>query len=293
MIKNIFLTVLTLGIFVTSCSSDDDTTPTTSILTLNLNGLETLGSDFVYEGWIIVEGSPVSTGIFTSVVFPQTFSVNTTQLNNATTFVLSIEPVVDPDPAPAPTKILAGDFSGNSATVGLGPVTEPGSNFNTSSGVFFLRTPTDEMGMNNGNDENGVWFGIPGMPPAAGLNLPALADGWKYEGWVVVDGVGPLSTGTFTSLNQVDDSNIFSGTENNVGPPVPGEDFFNDAPMGFTFPLDVRGRTVVISVEPSPDDSPAPFLLKPLVGTAGTETAPTTHNLNLNAMSFPTGSVTR
>jgi hypothetical protein len=131
------------------------------------------------------------------------------------------------------------------------------------------------------------------MPPTSGLNLPTLADGWKYEGWVVVDGVGPLSTGTFTGFAQVDDSNDFSGTENNVGPPIPGEDFFNSPPAGFTFPIDVRGRTVVISVEPNPDNSPMPFLLKPLVGIAGQETAPTTHNFNLNSMSFPTGNVTR
>ena len=131
------------------------------------------------------------------------------------------------------------------------------------------------------------------MPPTSGFGLPELSDGWKYEGWVVVDGIGPITTGTFTSFTTADDSNDFSGTENNAGPPIPGEDFFNNAPAGFTFPLDVRGRTIVISVEPSPDNSPAPFLLKPLVGTAGQETAPNTHDLILNASSFPTGIVTR
>ena len=89
-----------------------------SDLTLNLTGLEPLGDDFVYEGWIIVDGAPISTGIFSSVSFPQTFSVNRNDLNNATAFVLSIEPFVDIlDPAPAATKILAGDFSGSSADV--------------------------------------------------------------------------------------------------------------------------------------------------------------------------------
>lgn len=38
------------------------------------------------------------------------------------------------------------------------------------------------------------------------------------------------------------------------GPPVPGEDFFINAPSGETFPLDIRGRTVVISVELVPDN---------------------------------------
>ncbi|MBV1924282.1 MAG: anti-sigma factor [Flavobacteriaceae bacterium] len=294
MIRKMFLALTVIGLIATSCSSDDDNSPATANLTLNLSGLEELGSDFVYEGWIIVDGSPVSTGVFTSVTFPQSFNVDAAQLDAATTFVLSIEPAVDNDPAPAATKILAGDFSGSSASVGLAPVTANGD-LSTSSGTFFLRTPTDEVAgsANNGNDQNGIWFGIPGAPPAAGLNLPELNPGWKYEGWVVVDGVGPLTTGTFTSLDMVDDSNDFSGTENNVGPPVPGEDFFNNAPSGFTFPLDVRGRTVVISVEPYPDNSPAPFAIKPLVGDAGQETAPSTHSLGVNIASFPTGSVTR
>ncbi|WP_046744507.1 anti-sigma factor [Kordia zhangzhouensis] len=297
MIKKMFLG-LALGFFAISCSNDDDATPALANLNVNLNGLENLGADFVYEGWIIVNGSPVSTGTFTvndaGNLSRTSFAVNADQLAAATTFVLSIEPAVDPDPAPAATKLLAGDFSGNTATVGLGPVTSSG-NFDNASGVFFLRTPTDEIPGtgNNGNDQYGVWFGTPGMPPTSGLNLPPLADGWKYEGWVVVDGVGPLTTGTFTAFEMMDDSNGFSGTENNAGPPIPGEDFFLNAPTGFTFPLDVRGRTVVISVEPNPDNSPAPFLLKPLVGTAGNDTAPATNNFALNASSFPTGTIVR
>ena len=297
MIKKMFLG-LALGFFAISCSNDDDATVALSNLNVNLNGLENLGSDFVYEGWIIVNGSPVSTGTFTvndsGALSRTSFAVNSDQLAAATAFVLSIEPTVDPDPAPAPTKLLAGDFSGNTATVGLGPVTSTGD-FNNASGVFFLRTPTDEVpgSGDNGNDHYGVWYGTPGMPPTSGLNLPPLADGWKYEGWVVVDGVGPLTTGTFTGFDTADESNRFSGTENNAGPPIPGEDFFLNAPDGFTFPLDVRGRTIVISVEPYPDNSPAPFLLKPLVGTAGNDTAPATHDFNLNAASFPTGTIVR
>lgn len=35
------------------------------------------------------------------------------------------------------------------------------------------------------------------MPPAAGFGLPILNAGWKYEAWVVIDGVGPISMGHF------------------------------------------------------------------------------------------------
>lgn len=292
MIKKWLLGVLAIGLVTASCSSDDDNTPTTSNLNLNLNGLENLGANYVYEGWIIVDGSPVTTGTFTvddnGMASSSSFSVNATQLANATSFVLSIEPANDTDPMPAPTKILQGDFNGNSATVNTSIV----GDFSSASGAFFLRTPTDETGTNNGNDQFGVWFGTPGMPPTPNFNLPTLPAGWAYEGWVVGD-AGPISTGVFTAFDTADSSNGFSGTQNNAGPPIPGEDFFNNAPAGETFPLDVRNRTVVISVEPVPDNDPAPFVMKPLVGTAGMATAPTTHNFAPNLSSLPSGTVTR
>ena len=288
MIRKMFLATLALGVFVTSCSDDDNNASTNSNLTVDFSGLEALGDDYVYEGWIIVEGAPVSTGIFSSVDFPQTFSVNAVQLSSATRFVLSIEPTNDPDPAPADTKLLVGDFTGNTANVNTDVV----GDFSSAAGAFFLRTPTDEMGTNNGNDENGIWFGTPGAPPTPNFILPTLPVGWAYEGWVVGDN-GPITTGVFLAFNTVDNSNGFSGTENNAGPPVPGEDFFLNAPTGETFPLDVRGRTVVISIEPVPDNSPSPFVIKPLVGTAGQETAPATHNFGQNLESLPWGEVTR
>ncbi len=297
--KILFIALIAFGLFFMSCSNDDDNSgSSTKNITLNINGLEELGSDFVYEGWIIVNGTPVSTGTFTEITSGQTFAVDTVQLNAATRFVLTIEPAGETGTAadtPADTKLLAGDFSGNTATVAIGTV----GDFSTTapSGTFFLRSPTDEATNNNGNDESGIWFGNPGAaPPAASLVLPTLNAGWKYEGWVVVDGVGPLSTGTFTAFDIADDNAgdaaSFSGTEN-TGPPIPGEDFFNNEPTGFTFPLDIRNRIVIISVEPFPDNSPSPFLLKPLQGTAGDDFAPETYNLSFDNTSFPTGTVTK
>lgn len=290
MIKKMILALLSLGLFTTSCSNDDDNGPSTATLNIDLNGLEDLGSDFVYEGWIIVNGAPVSTGTFTSISFPQSFTVDATELAAATTFVLSIEPAGETGEAaltPADTKLLAGDFSGNKADVNTGIV----GDFGSAAGAFFLRTPTDETGTNNGNDQNGVWFGTPGAPPTPNFVLPILPAGWAYEGWVVGEN-GPITTGMFTAFNAVDDFDKFSETSQS-GPPIPGEDFFLNAPSGETFPLDVRGRTVVISVEPVPDNSVTPFAMKPLVGTAGTDTAPVTYDFGQNFGSLPTGKVTR
>jgi len=297
MFKKAIIGVLAVSFMSISCNKDDDAGVPTSNLELNLSGLEDLGSDYRYEGWVIVNGSPISTGTFSvngdGELSSTTFSVEAATLTAATSFVLSIEPNPDPDPAPAPTKLLKADFgTSNTATVTIDPV----GDFSNAEGAFFLRTPTDEaMGTaNNMNDQYGVWFGNPGMPPTASLTLPELT-GWKYEGWVVTDS-GPISTGTFTAFDAQDDNagadNGFSETAS-LGPQLPGEDFFRNAPDGITFPLDVRNRTVVISVEPDPDNSPAPFALKPLVGTAGEDTAPTNYRFGLNADSFPTGSVTR
>lgn len=263
MVRKLFIAVVLSGLIATACSNDDDSNPRseTSDLTLNLQGLEELGSNFVYEGWLIVDGSPISTGVFSSVSFPQTFSVGADVLNEASTFVLSIEPAVDTDPLPSTTKILAGNFDGSTAAVN----SEIVGDFTSSSGTYILATPTDD---DDTNEDSGVWFldNSTGTP-MAGLNLPLLPDGWKYEGWVVFDGT-PLSTGTFVDVAQADDNaltSMFKGDMGN-GPNYPGEDYLQNSPSGLTFPTTLKGKTVVISVEPSPDNSELPFALKPLAG---------------------------
>lgn len=260
MIKKMFLAIVAIGFFTTSCSNDDDNTgPSTSNLTLNLQGLEPLGADYVYEGWIIVNGAPVSTGVFSDVSSAQVFSVNTDMLNNATRFVLSIEPAVDPDPAPADTKVLVGDFSGQSAALNSSIVAD----FSSASGTYILATPTDT---DDTNEASGVWFlDNSSGSPMTGLSLPTLSAGWQYEGWVVFDGT-PISTGTFTDPAMADANaatSPYKGAAGN-GPGYPGEDYVMGSAAGVTFPTDLKGRTVVISVEPWPDDSAAPFALKPL-----------------------------
>ena len=281
--------VFTIAVFITACSNDDDT-PVNGNLTVDLTGLEELGSNYVYEGWLIVNGNPVSTGTFTSVTFPQSFSVKNTDLQSATKFVLSIEPKVDSDPAPAATKILAGDFSGNSANVTSAGIV---ADFSNATGKYILATPTD---MDSSNEASGIWFlDNSSGSPAKGLDLPTLSTGWKYEGWVVLNGT-PVSTGTFTSAEAADDNaatSPYKGTSGN-GPAYPGEDYVMGSAAGINFPTDLKGATVVISVEPSPDNDPAPFTLKPLAhmvpANAMNHTAITMGN---GPKAVLTGSVTR
>lgn len=287
--KKIILILLIVSIGFVSCSDDDSTTPATSEITLDINGIEDLGSNFAYEGWLIVDGSPVSTGVFTvdasGTLSQSTFQVENADREAATMFVLSIEPVPDNDPAPAPTKYLSGAFDGATASLATGTV---GSDFENAAGKYIIAAPT---GTGAPEEEfSGIWFlDNSGSSPVAGLDLPALNPGWKYEGWVVIDGT-PLTTGTFTDATMADEASPFS----DGGPNYPGEDFLMNAPMGLTFPTDLRGTTVVISIEPNPDNSPAPFTLKPLADGIPMMLSGNPYAIDNNTTaSFPTGSVTR
>ena len=292
-IKNLlFLAFFALAF--TACKDDDeDTSPSTEQLQLNLTGLEDLGTDYAYEGWIIVDGAPVTTGVFevdaNGALSKTSFEVDADQLEKATTFVLTIEPSPDNDPAPSDVHILAGDFSGTSADVTVGHSAALGDDFTAATGTYILATPTD--GMNN-NERSGLWFLDPTAGPGPGLDLPTLPAGWKYEGWAVINGT-PVSTGTFTDLASADEAALFSGTLG--GPPFPGEDFIINAPAGLDFPTDLRGGAAVISIEPSPDNSAAPFLLKPLVSAIAADAEDhTPFQLGNNAAATnPTGTVTK
>ncbi|MCB0749300.1 MAG: hypothetical protein KDC90_17695, partial [Ignavibacteriae bacterium] len=64
--KKVFLLLAALSFLIISCSDDDNSVePTTSSLNLNISGLEDLGSSAMYEGWIMVDGAPKTTGTFT------------------------------------------------------------------------------------------------------------------------------------------------------------------------------------------------------------------------------------
>lgn len=244
--KLLLLCLLVSG-FV-ACDNDDEDPD--QDLVVQLSNLPTLNDGFQYEGWIIVDGAAISTGTF-DATGNVTTSIDRTQLEDATRYVLTIEPDPDPSANPSSTHILAGDFNGNVAALG--------SDFTDATGKYIMATPTNGAD----NDENsGVWWLDNSNPPAvAGLSLPDLADGWKYEGWAVIDGT-PVSTGTFTRVDAADEADEFSG--DTPGPAYPGEDFLVNAPDGLTFPTDLSEANVVISIEPDPDDSALPFFLKPL-----------------------------
>jgi len=227
-------------------------------LDLRLHGLEDLGPDAAYEGWLVVDGMPVSTGVFTvdaDGVQSQTyFPTMVPSLEAVSAFVLTIEPVPDADPAPAATHVLAGDFVGHRAPLGVGHHAALGTDFATASGAYILAAPSAGDG---GDYRNGIWWLDPAGPSPT-LDLPDLPEGWVWEGWVA-GADGPVSTGRFTSVSGADSDGAGPAAGQMDTPPFPGQDFVDPA-KDLT-----AGYAAVLSVEPEPDNSPAPFVLKPLM----------------------------
>ena len=269
-----------LALLTVACgggSNDFVAAPSTTSLSWFVSGLEPLGPGYVYEGWVIVDGMPESTGRFqvNALGEPDLESTPVSQATAAaaTAWVLTIEPDPDPDPAPAETKLLGGDFVNGVAMLDVSHAAALGSDFTGAMGSFIVATPTSA----STSDENqGIWWLDPGTGSAS-LDLPTLPPGWAYEGWIVT-GSGPLSTGRFTDPAAADSdmAGPAKGPDSD-GPPFPGQDYVNPA-------MDLVGLTAVISIEPSPDDSPNPFVLKPLVASPITNVlAPTTQTMGNNA----------
>ena len=102
----------------------------------------------------------------------------------------------------------------------------------------------------------------------------------------------PVTTGTFTSTMAADEAKPFSGPQ--PGPPFPGEDFLMNAPAGLSFPTNLASQKIVVTIEPSPDNSPMPFFLKPLSGMVPAAAVPMTpYMLDNTSAQLPSGTVTR
>ena len=223
---------------------------------VTLENLGDLGDDYVYETWLITDDGPISAGRFPMNDANESFWVDLDAdlATAAQMYVLTIEPAVGDDPAPAATHVVAGAFDEDgTAELSIGHPAAFNNDFTTAMGEYFLQTPTSPDVADDYNQ--GLWFVIPGVGPS--LLLPELPAGWVYEGWVV-DENGPVSTGRFVDPAAPDSDGAGPAAGPGGAPPFPGQDFIDPA-------RDLVGNTIVITVEPEPDNSPAPFFFKPLV----------------------------
>ncbi len=259
------------------------------------NGLMPLGEGH-YEVWAIFpDDTKLSLGAFNFDQEGKTISLagyrvndftSTRDLRDARKIAITIEPSGDKDPGPSGIIILVGDISGGRADLRFKAL-----DLSASSGHYILATPSA-----GGRDPtSGIWFlRKDGDKLSAGLQLPSLVAGWKYEGWAVTEGV-PLSTGRFSSGDKADESAPYS--ESGVTPPFPGEDFFRNAPSGVSFPVNLAdGKSLgVITLEPDINGldptGPGPFSIKFLVAHIPGGLAPlTTADMSLDLSSLPSGS---
>lgn len=253
-------------------------------LQLDFSGLENLGPGWAYEGWLIVDGAPVSTGVFTINESGQpsatAFTVEGPNVSAASLFVLTVEPSPDSDPAPSAVHVLAGSLADGVASLTAGHGAALGDDFSGASGSYILNAPS---GGDSAVYANGIWWLDPSAGPGPTLVLPALPAGWLYEGWVVGPD-GPMSTGRFASVSGADSDGAGATGGTLPFPPFPGQDFVNP-PTVLT-----DGYAAVISIEPEPDNSPAPFAFKPLVDMSIEDVgAGTLQAMANNAGAFPTG----
>ncbi len=240
----------------TTTAAPETTTPPPAVpsMVISFDGLAPLGDAGVYEAWFVdADGNPVSGGTFDTNAGPVEFELPD-GIPDAVEVVVSIE--TDDDPAPSNTIVLSGAMNGNSADLTTGGIAD----FSDASGQYILATPTDGDGPPE-NERSGVWWTI--LPRQQSLFLPELGEGWEYEMWQTIDGI-EVAGGKFTDTFASDDAALYSGPE--TAPPLVGEDYLLNAPEGLTFPVDLRGTTTFISVEPVPDPSPESSGIVPLSG---------------------------
>ncbi len=282
--------VLSFIVLITiySCGSKDEST-----LSVSFVGLGDLGSEYAYEGWLIIDGIAHSAGVFNidnqGNPFPSSFDFNERELQKATAYILTIEPSPDPDPTASSLHILAGDFYGSTADLSITHTSALATDFSTVAGSYILTTPTDDLMT---NELSGIWFTSKDSLDGISLSLPRLPSNWIYESWAIIDDV-PLSMGKFNKVDSADRAQPYSGS--NFGFNFPGEDFLQNAPSGISFPTNLSRSTIAITVEPIPDNSNEPFSIAPLVSTIDSLAVEgRSYLLNNNVLNgIPTGTITR
>lgn len=111
--------------------------PEAPALHLEVTGFPNLTGGAHYEGWAIIEGTPVSTGKF-NVVEDSIVSLDGQAIDRfevdanlaaASTIVITIEPAGDTDAVPTETHLVAGDLGDASATLTIAHRAAIGTDF--------------------------------------------------------------------------------------------------------------------------------------------------------------------
>lgn len=240
-----------LLISLTGCDYfENSETENTLLVTVDLNGLPAVPDSMTYVIWFDSDNKPAvkffakDPDLEGNIYYSAEKRLST--ISDAQLLLVTVErqsALNDSGFAPSSRVILSGRVKSGNCTFEIG---ESVNLFNESSALYTLTTPTNGPGT---NELSGVWFidSLGTAPvPVAGLKLPVLYNGWRYEGWAEINGT-LVSTGRFTDPEEADLFDEYSSTT--AGYPFPGEDFLQNAPAGLTFPTDLTGQKVFISLE--------------------------------------------
>jgi len=277
--KKIIVLALVAAFSFYGCSDNKILAPEERIskIDLSVSGLNDPGTSTRYEAWFKWLNK-TSTGDFEEFLYLGELtangssyglskSVNLGYIQGGLSVMIVMEPdsvVSDTASEPGPYRIIGADLEANTGTFSIGSGDILDFDFSAATAVFFLDTPTQNPP--SSTPKSGIWFGIldttfavtPGLY-LQDLTKAGLASGWSYEGWVMF-GTEWLSTGKFKKYDVKDERNPYSGFLPSYN--TPGEDFIRNAPANVTFPTDLSGRDVKVTLTPSyPPGANAPFII--------------------------------
>ena len=325
--------IITFVFLSLGCQKTDLLNPADQIskIDLQISGLNAPGDSVWYECWLMwTTGKGDSTkNVFESIglltnnngnVYSKSVDVNPGYLQQMLHVVITMEEdtypgyrieststSVDTFKGPSSYRIIAAKIAANSGNFNIGNDIILDYEFGIAQATFILDTPTDTT---NTNLNRGIWFinldstfseikdstgTVVGMDTVVeiknGLELPELPKGWFYEGWIIF-GSDTVSTGKFIKPFGPDSSSNY-GVPLASGYNFPGEDFINNPPAGITFPTDLSGLKIFITLEvPHPANSVSPFKLIPYVSTIPINSeSQKVYSMENNAESFPSGNL--
>lgn len=281
------------------CKDDDLSTSNSpdegSQVTINIENLPSISETAKYQAWFYGENAAVGKiGVLTPDAngkVDAVFDVKLSEMKRAKYILVTVEPNLHDSLIlrPGPLRLIAGTIGVNSAALTAQHDLAKKLNFTEAAGKYTLYTPTSAA---TNDEKSGVWFvELLNNTASAGLNLPPVPAGCAYQGWVITNGQ-TISTGKFTVLDDSDLDDTYS--DELAAPKFPGEDFIKEPPAGFTFPLDLSGASLFITLESSADVSDLPAGVKVLQATIPADAAAsTTYQMQPvnNTIPSPSGSL--